>query len=226
MQTHAGSVSSVAAPLPISTIVQCVVLDGVSWETYVRLLAEHGESGGAHFTYDRGRLEIMVLSAAHEALKHALEVLVEIFAEELNIDVRGFGSTTFRRADLERGFEPDACFYIRQEPSVRGKREIRLTVDPPPDLVIEIDISHSSLNKLPIFAALGIPEVWHHDGTKVTIVTLEASAYREVAESAALPGVTGEVLSRFVETNTQLQPTLWRRSVRDWARNCLTPVRE
>lgn len=226
MQTHPESVSSVAAPLPISTIVHCVVLDGVSWETYERLLAEHGESGGAHFTYDRGRLEIMVLSAAHEAFKHALEVLVEIFAEELNIDVRGFGSTTFRRADLERGFEPDACFYIRQEPYVRGKREIHLTVDPPPDLVIEIDISHSSLNKLPLFAALGIPEVWHHDGTKVTIVTLEAGAYREVAESAALPGVTGEVLSRFVETNTQLQPTLWRRSVRDWARNCLTPAQE
>jgi Uma2 family endonuclease len=160
MQTHTEPILPGTTYLPASTTVQCVILDGISWETYERLLNEHGESGGTHFTYDRGRLEIMVLSAAHKALKHALEVLVEIFAEELNIDVRGFGSTTFRRADLHRGFEPDACFYIRQEPHVRGKREIRLPVDPPPDLIIEIDISSPSLDKLPLFATLGVPEVW------------------------------------------------------------------
>jgi len=133
-------------------------LHGISWETYERLLAEHQESSGTHFTYDRGRLEIMVLSAKHEAAKHVLTLLVEILAEELNVDVYGLGSTTFRRADLERGFEPDACFYIQREALVRGKDEIDLTVDPPPDLVIEIDITSPSLNKFPLFAALGISE--------------------------------------------------------------------
>lgn len=200
---------------------QSVILKGISWETYERLLAEHTESSGTHFTYDRGRLEIMVLSAEHEALKHALEVLVEIFAEELNIDVRGFGSTTFRRADLDRGFEPDACFYIQQELRVRGKREIRLSVDPPPDLIIEVDVSHPSLNKLSLFATLGIPEVWRYDSAHVIILKLTEEGYEERVESTALPGVTSEALSQFVQENSQVQPTVWRRHVREWARNNL-----
>jgi Uma2 family endonuclease len=200
---------------------QCVILEGISWETYERLLAEHTESGGIHFTYDRGRLEIMVLSAEHEALKHALELLVEIFAEELNIDVRGFGSTTFRRADLDRGFEPDACFYVQQESRMRGKREIRLSVDPPPDLIIEIDVSHPSLNKLPLFATLRIPEVWRYDSAQVIILKLTGEKYEEMAESTALAGVTSEALSQFVRDNSRLQPTVWRREVREWARKNL-----
>lgn len=163
----------------------------------------------------------MVLSAEHEALKHALEVLVEIFAEELNIDVRGFGSTTFRRADLDRGFEPDACFYIQQELRVRGKREIRLSVDPPPDLIIEVDVSHPSLNKLSLFATLGIPEVWRYDSAHVIILKLTEEGYEERVESTALPGVTSEALSQFVQENSQVQPTVWRRHVREWARNNL-----
>jgi Uma2 family endonuclease len=200
---------------------QCVILKGISWETYERLLTEHTESSGTHFTYDRGRLEIMVLSAEHEALKHVLEVLVEIFAEELNVDVRGFGSTTFRRADLDRGFEPDACFYIQQEPRVRGKREIRLSVDPPPDLIIEIDIFHPSLNKLPLFATLGIPEVWRYDNDRVIILRLAGEVYEEMVESTTLPGVTSEALSRFVKENPQMQPTVWRYNVREWAQKNL-----
>jgi Uma2 family endonuclease len=163
----------------------------------------------------------MVLSAEHEALKHALELLVEIFAEELDIDVRGFGSTTFRRADLDRGFEPDACFYIQQEPRVRGKREIRLSVDPPPDLVIEIDIFHPSLNKLPLFATLRIPEVWRYDNARVMVLKLKDEGYEEIAESTALPGVNSEALSQFVKENSQEQPTVWRRNVREWARKNL-----
>lgn len=200
---------------------QCVILKGVSWETYERLLTEHTESSGTHFTYDRGRLEIMVLSAEHETLKHVLEELVEILAEELNIDVRGFGSTTFRRADLDRGFEPDACFYIQREAQVRGKREIRLSVDPPPDLVIEIDIFHPSLNKLPLFATLEIPEVWRYDDERVIILKLTGEGYEEMEEGTALPGVTSEALSQFVKENSQMQPTVWRRNVREWARKNL-----
>ena len=163
----------------------------------------------------------MVLSAEYEALKHALELLVEIFAEELNIDVRGFGSTTFRRADLDRGFEPDACFYIQQESRVRGKREIRLSIDPPPDLIIEIDVFHPSLNKLPLFATLKIPEVWRYDSARVIILKLTGERYEEMAESTALSGVTSEALSQFVKENSQIQPTVWRRNVREWARKNL-----
>jgi Uma2 family endonuclease len=218
MQTHTETDLSAARRVPGAGAAQCVILHGVSWETYERLLAEHEESSGTHFTYDRGRLEIMVLSAKHEAVKHVLALLVEVLAEEVGVDVYGLGSTTFRRADLARGFEPDECFYVQRAVLIRGKDEIDLTVDPPPDLVIEIDITSPSLNKFPIFAALGIPEVWRYDGAQVGIFGLEAGEYVAQAESIALPGVTGEVLTQFVEEDKQLKRTAWLRQVREWAR--------
>jgi Uma2 family endonuclease len=218
MQTYTETALPAARPARSSEPAQCVVLHGISWETYERLLTEHEESSGTHFTYDRGRLEIMVLSAKHEAVKHVLALLVEVLAEELNIDVYGLGSTTFRRADLERGFEPDACFYIQREALVRGKDEIDLTVDPPPDLVIEIDITSPSLNKFPIFAALGIPEIWRYDGARVSFFGREGDEYIERAESALLPNVTSDVLTEFVEKDKHLKRTAWLRYVREWAR--------
>ena len=207
MQTYTETALPAARPARSPESAQCVVLHGISWETYERLLAEHEESSGTHFTYDRGKLEIMVLSAKHEAVKHILALLVEILAEELNIDVYGLGSTTFRRADLERGFEPDACFYIQREALVRGKDEIDLTIDPPPDLVIEIDITSPSLNKFPIFAALGIPEIWRYDGARVSFFGLEDDEYSERAESASLPKVTSDALTEFVEQDKHLKRT-------------------
>lgn len=160
----------------------------------------------------------MVLSAKHEKPNRALALLVEVFAEEMDIDVENLGSTTFKREELGRGFEPDSCFYIQNADRVRGKEEIDLTADPPPDLVIEIDIASSSLNKFPVFAALGIPEVWRYDGERVNIFRLEAHAYHEQAESTALPKVTSEVLSRFIAEDKHLKRTVWLRHVREWTR--------
>lgn len=120
----------------LSPPTQRVILRNISWETYERLLAEHEESSSTHFTYDRGLLEIMVLSARHEAIKHTLALIVEVVAEELALDVYGVGSTTFRREDLARGFEPDACFYMQQAAQMREKDDIDPHVDPPPDLAI------------------------------------------------------------------------------------------
>ncbi|HLG15253.1 MAG TPA: Uma2 family endonuclease [Blastocatellia bacterium] len=197
---------------------QRVILKGVSWETYERLLSEHEGSTGTRFTYDRGTLGIMVLSAKHEAIRHTLGLLVEILAEELNTDVYGLGSTTFRRVDLQRGFEPDGCFYVSREASARGKERIDLTIDPPPDLVIEIDVSHPSLDKFPIFAAVGVPEVWRYDEDHLGVFKLENGQYIESTESTALPGVTAEVLSRFLSDSQHLRRTEWLRAVRQWAR--------
>jgi Uma2 family endonuclease len=193
-------------------------LYGVSWETYERLLTEHQESSGTHFTYDQGRLEIMLLSVKHEKPNRALALLVEVIAEEMGIDVENLGSTTFKRKDLERGFEPDSCFYIQNAERIRGKEEIDLAVDPPPDLVIEIDISSPSLNKFSLFAALGIPEVWRYDGARVSIFRLDTNEYREQAESGVLPKITGEVLTRFIAEDKILKRTAWLRQVREWVR--------
>lgn len=195
-----------------------VILRNISWETYARLLAEHEETSSTHFTYDRGLLEIMVLSAKHEAIKHTLALIVEVVAEEWELDVYGVGSTTFRREDLARGFEPDACFYLQQAAQMRGKEDIDPALDPPPDLVIAVDIPHPSLDKFPIFAALRLPEVWRYDGTHVAIATLAAYDYRTVSASCALPGVTSTVLEQFLDASMQMPRPAWLRYVREWVR--------
>ncbi|MGI8909209.1 MAG: Uma2 family endonuclease, partial [Rubrobacteraceae bacterium] len=116
------------------------------------------------------------------------------------------------------GFEPDSCFYIQNEESIRGKTRIDLSVDPPPDLVIEVDITSPSLDKLPIYARIGVPEIWRYDGEKIAILKLEDEDYLEVAKSAALPSLTGEVLTRFVRESLTLARGAWTRRVREWAR--------
>ena len=196
---------------------QHLILRGVSWETYERLLADFQDSHAAHFAYDQGVLEIMVLSAEHERPNRTIALLVEEIALEMGIDVDNVGSHTFKREDVARGFEPDTCFYIQNAERVSGKPRIDLTVDPPPDLVIEIDIAHPSLEKLPLYAAVGVPEVWRYADNVVTIY-LEGSEYQSQEASQVFPGLTGQVLSQFVEEGLSTKRTAWIRRVREWAR--------
>jgi Uma2 family endonuclease len=203
---------------PPSQTNQRLILHGVSWATYQRLLDDFKDSHAAHFAYDRGVLEIMVLSTKHERPNRTLALLVEVLAEELNIDVQRLGSTTFTREDLDKGFEPDSCFYIQNEARVRGKDEIDLAVDPPPDLVIEIDITSPSLNKFPIYAQIGVPEVWRYDGRQVQIFTLANRQYTKVEQSTIFPPLSSAVATQFLEESTRLRSTAWLRRVREWAR--------
>ena len=136
----------------------------------------------------------------------------------MRVNAYGVGSTTYRRGDIGRGFEPDASFYIRNEERIRGKPGIDLSVDPPPDLVIEVDITSPSLDKFPIYAHLGVREVWRYDGARAFIFVLEDGAYAEAGESAALPSLASDVLTRFIEESASLESTHWIRMVREWAR--------
>src|SRR5688572_27856434 len=137
----------------MSTWDQTVVLKGIRWETYERLLADHDDSSGTRLSYDCGTLEIMAPSSEHEKLKEAITLLVHLLASEMGFDVVGAGSTTFRRQDLLKGFEPDASFYIQYAEMIRSKTNSDLGADPPPDLVIEIEITHPAIEKLSIFGA-------------------------------------------------------------------------
>jgi Uma2 family endonuclease len=197
---------------------QRIILRNVSWETYKRLLADNADSSNPRFTYDRGVLEIMSPSAEHEEFSHVLTLLVNVVAEELDIDIRGFGSTTFRREDVARGFEPDSCFYIQSVERISGRTKLDLTIDPPPDLVIEIDLTSLSLDKFPMYAQVGVPEIWRYDGTELRIFHLENAAYVEREASAALPSLTSRVLTQFVADSKSLRRTAWLRCVRAWVR--------
>jgi Uma2 family endonuclease len=196
---------------------QQVVLHNVSWETYEHLLADHLDSSAPRFTYDQGELEILSPSAEHERDNRSLALLVEDITMEWSIEVSNVGSMTFKRNDLQRGFEPASSFYIQNESLVRGRAQIDLTVDPPPDLVIEIEVSRSVVAKLPIYASLGIPEVWRSDGDRVAILALQGGGNEAEAVSAALAPLTTDLLSRFLRESRTLKRTEWRRQVRAWA---------
>ncbi len=185
-----------------STTEQRVLLRNVSWETYERLIAEREERPVPRFYYDRGVLEVVSPSKGHESVSRVVALLVEELAVELDVDVESAGFTTFKREDITRGFEPDECFYFRNIERVRGKEDVDLDAgDPPPDLVFEVDVRNPSLDKLPIFAQVGVAEVWRYAGGQMEMFGLrrEELRYETIAESIVLPPLTSDVLARFVE---------------------------
>jgi Uma2 family endonuclease len=163
-------------------------------------------------------LEVRSPSLEHERLKKVLATIADLVAEEKGIEFEDLGSTTFRRRDFEGGAEPDACFYVQNVERIRGKREIDLVVDPPPDLVIEVEITGPAVSKLPIYARLGVPEIWLTDGRSLRILRLADGEYRASERSAVLPFLTESVLSEFMEQSRTLTTLAWRRMVRNWAR--------
>jgi Uma2 family endonuclease len=203
---------------PQKTVSQYVVLRNASWETFERLLADNRDSAGVRLYYDNGMLEIKVPSAKHEKPNRTLAQLIEVLAEEMNLDIERLGSTTFKRDELLKGFEPDSSFYIQNAEAIAGKDALDLKVDPPPDLVIEIDITTDSLNKFPIFAGIGVPEVWRYDDGKVTIYKLEGDSYMKAEHSPTFPMLTSEMATQFLEESTQMKSTAWLRRVREWTR--------
>jgi Uma2 family endonuclease len=211
------SASSVASPPRIAAD-ERVVLRRVSWDTYERLLADDEGRRVPRMTYDRGVLELVTPSMPHETDAATITRIVDIVSANLGMPVQSTAATTFRRPELERGFEADASFYIQSEKRIRGQREVDLTVDPPPDLVLEMEMSRSALDKLALFAAMGIPEVWRSDGERISMFVLDQARYRESPASLALPVLTSEVLNRFLaDSRTMLSPD-WFRMVGDWAR--------
>lgn len=178
---------------------QSVVLHNISWSSYKTISDALQNETPAHFTFDRGRLEIMVLSLKHENLKKILAMLFERLSEFLELEIFAGGSTTFQREDLDRGFEPDECYYVRNAELMRGKESVNLEFDPPPDLIIEIDVKHSSLNRMSIFAAIGVPEVWRYDGERLEIYLLKESGYIETGASAVLSNASVGKLTALIE---------------------------
>jgi Uma2 family endonuclease len=196
-----------------------VLLENISWHTYQALLKDIEEQPGIRMTYDHGILEIMAPLDPHEAYKKLLGRLVEAATEELNIEIRSLGSRTCSREDMARGLEPDQCYYIQHELAVRGKKQLDLNQDPPPDLVIEIDITNSSMNRMRLYEALQVPEVWQYDGRELTVYCLEDKKYEIRDRSKALPQLTPNQLVRFLKLAETMGETSLIRSFREWVRS-------
>jgi Uma2 family endonuclease len=194
-----------------------LVLHGVLWPTYRRLLRAFDEDRHLRITYDRGSLELMTLSPLHERLKHLLGLLVMTLAVEVGTEILGFGSMTFKRRRKKRGLEPDECYYIQNEARMRGKDAIDLRSDPPPDLVVEVEVARSALNRLDIYAALGAPEVWRFDGERLQVHLLgEGGVYTVSEQSKAFPFLRPAELVRFVEQRKTLGEVALLKAFREW----------
>ena len=158
-----------------------VILNHITWKTFNQLLQELGDNRSSLLAYNEGVLEIMTPLGEHEHSKCFISDLVAIIADEMNLNIKKMGSLMLKKEMIKKGVEPDACYYLNNEPLVRHKQNIRLDIDPPPDLVLEIDMSNSSLNKLPIYAALGVAEIWRYNGNNLTgfIFNNDSQDYQE-----------------------------------------------
>ena len=195
------------------------LLKNISWQTYEALLKDLESQRGIRLTYDRGLLEIMTPLAPHERNSRLIGRLVEALTAELNIEICSLGSLTCKREDLARGLEPDECYYIQNEPVIRSLEQIDLNQDPPPDLAIEIDITSSSINRLALYASLGVPEVWRYDGSRLIIYQLEGGEYKVCDRSSTFPLITSSEIIRFLELRKSNGETALIRLFREWVRN-------
>jgi Uma2 family endonuclease len=167
---------------------QRVCLSHVPWSVYVSL-SDGSRTRHALMSFDNGLLEIMSPGVRHEEAKHLISRMIETWAEVREIDIRGVASATFRREDVQQGFEGDEAYYVANACKVRGLEEIDLLIHPAPDLVIEIDISGRSTRKFAIYESLGVPEVWIFDGQSVAVYVADSSRRLvEVTDSVGLQG--------------------------------------
>lgn len=217
-----GKINCVSVPHPIWLGAQQhqILLTGISWENYEQILRDLQESR-IRVSYDRGDLEMVAPRAHHEQWKRRYGRLIEVMCEERDLDVESLGSTTFRRQDLEKGLEPDECYYVQHASVIRARPdgEIDLTLDPPPDLAIEIDITRASIPKQPIYEALGVPELWRFDGVRLTVLRLTEGTYAPAESSGVFPFLPMEQFQQFARRlASERQPPLLR-EFRNWVKS-------
>ncbi len=196
-----------------------VVLANISWQQYEQLLEVFGDRPATRMAYSDGLLEIMTPLPDHEYFSNSLADAVKDIADELDIDYDCYGSATWRRELKKSGVEPDQCFYIQNEPLIRGQLEFDLAIDPPPDLAIEVDCSSKSLDRFPIYAGLGIPEIWRYDDGMLTIHVLDQNQYRESGTSLAFPMLPIQELPSLIQEYRTQGKRAMRRAFRQWARD-------
>lgn len=194
---------------------QRVILENVTWKELETIIAELGEHRAARIAYDRGILEIISPLAEHQFDKEIISDLVKALLEELNIEFRCLGSTTFKNQFMAQGIEPDQCFYIKNEAVIRGKKRLDLTIDPPPDLALEIDIT--SRTHLNIYQGLKVPELWRFENGILQINILEDGVYVESKSSLNFPNLPLiEVIPESLQKSRTIGRNATLKAFRNW----------
>ena len=174
-----------------------VVLYGLTWQSYQQILTALPQTRAARLTYDRGTLEISVPSEEHEFSGRLIELFIRILVVKMGMKIKTMGSTTLDRQDLNRGAEPDNAYYIPNQPQVAG-RKVDLKQDPPPDLIVEVDITHTDIDKNRLYASMGVAEFWRFNGRVWQVFQLVGETYQEVEHSPTFPWIEKEELYRFL----------------------------
>ncbi|MGB3206698.1 MAG: Uma2 family endonuclease [Crinalium sp.] len=199
---------------------QRVLLKNVSWQMFERILDELGEGRAARISYSQGTLEIMTPLPEHEHDKVIIGDFIKAILEELDIEFVSLGSTTFKNKVMVQGVEPDDCFYIKNEAAIRGKKRIDLTIDSPPDLAVEIDItSRTQFNN---YESLKVPELWRYNGKRLQINILQNGKYIESQNSYNFSGISlKEVIPQYVEQSKIIGRNATMKAFRTWVREQL-----
>ena len=176
-----------------------LLLHNVSWEEYETVLEEFQSQPAYRISYNDGVLKIMSPRADHEFPKDCVLQMATVYADEFDIDIESYGSTTYRRRRKTKGAEPDTSFYVQHASEMRGREAIDLERDAPPDVVVEVDATNESLDKFEIYAALQVPEIWRFDGRDFKIHRLVESKYETAQNSIALPLISARMLTAFLQ---------------------------
>jgi Uma2 family endonuclease len=193
-----------------------VILHNVSWHTFEGLLTDLGDRRKTLFHYLNGTLEIMSPLSLHEGSNRFIDDLIRAFSDELEIDLRKLGSLLMKIPELKLGAEPDSCYYIQNELIIRDKEVIIVGQDPPPDLVLEVDITNPSDRRLPIYALLGVPEVWRYDGYSLEFLALQNSEYIAIDQSLAFLDLPAEIVVEYVQKRLVLGESAALKEFRKW----------
>jgi Uma2 family endonuclease len=196
---------------------EIIHLSGISWKTYETLLEELSDRR-FRLTYNRGNLEIMAPSPEHELSKEVLGRFIDTIAEEFDVNIYPLGSTTFKQSKLI-GAEPDKCFYIRNIAAVQGKKRLDMEEDPAPDLVLEIDITSSSLNRLQVYADLGVAEVWIYNGESLIIQQLQSGTYIVSQTSQFFANLSVPDIAGWLQRSTTMDYLALVKAFRAWVRS-------
>lgn len=196
-------------------------LEGISWDEYEQLLDQLTDWRGMRVSYDHGRVEIMSPTFEHENYIGFFSRMGHILSEEMNVVVEAAGATTYKQESLLQGSEGDQSFYVKSASAIIGKRRIDLDIDPPPDVVVEVDITNESLSKFPIYAAFLLPEIWRYDGKRARIYHLVIDSYLEREASLSFPFLTAQAMTDFLDQNKTQGQTAALAAFRQWIRTAI-----
>jgi Uma2 family endonuclease len=203
---------------------QRIVLENISWQQFETILTEMGAERTTRFTFDRDRLEMTTPLNEHERCHKLIESLILVLTDEMGLPVEGYKAPTLKRLDLGLAVEPETGYYIQHEQAVHGKATIDLTTDPPPDIVLDVALSKSTLNRLSLYAAMGVPEVWRYVSQQgddflkgnLQIYSLDGDRYVESTQSVAFPFLPAGRILQFIDESDALGLMTALRSLREW----------